>query len=115
MWSLIRSEAPGGVVERLKVFIRLIGPIASEKAKLTAVIEHAGGEEKQPRGVGALAMVVLRRGVGDWSRFINYPEQSLALGTGFARQPTAIAAHQCREVSSSGFAPPPGAHPGGAA
>jgi len=79
-WSLIRSEAPGWVVERLEVFIRLIEPIDAEEAKLTAVVEQVGGEVKIPRGVGALTFEVLRREVGDWGRFTNRRQVSSYTG-----------------------------------
>jgi transposase len=86
-WSLIRSEAPGWVVERLEVFIRRIEPIDAEEAKLTAVVEQTGGEEKIPRGVGALTFEVLRREVGDWARFTNRRQVSNQPPAGV--QPTA--------------------------
>lgn len=79
-WSLIGSEAPGWVIERLEVFIRLIEPLDAEEVKLTAVVEQVGREVKIPRGVGALTFEVLRREVGDWARFTNRRQVSSYTG-----------------------------------
>jgi hypothetical protein len=51
---------------------------AEEKA-MTAAIQEAGSQRKIPKGVGPLSFEVLRREVGDGSRFNNYPEQAQAL------------------------------------
>ena len=72
-WSKIRSEAPEWVIERLEVFSRLIAPLLAESAKLTSQIEEAAADQKIPKGGGPLTFEVLRREVGDWSRFTNYP------------------------------------------
>jgi transposase len=72
-WAMIRSEAPAWVVERLKIFIRLIEPVEAEERKLTEAIQDAARDRKIPKGVGPLSFEVLRREVGDWSRFNNYP------------------------------------------
>ena len=72
-WTMIRREAPGWVVERLEVFNRLIGPVEAEEKKLTEAIQEVGSQRAIPKGVGPLSFEVLRREVGDWSRFNNYP------------------------------------------
>jgi transposase len=79
-WATIASEAPEWVIERLQVFIRLVEPVGAEEVKLTAAIEQAAEEEKIPKGVGALSFEVLRREVGDWSRFNNRREVSSYTG-----------------------------------
>ena len=79
-WGRIQSEAPEWVIERLQVFIRLVEPVGAEEVKLTAAIEQAAEEEKIPKGVGALSFEVLRREVGDWSRFNNRREVSSYTG-----------------------------------
>jgi hypothetical protein len=61
------------VLERLAVYIRLIAPVEAEEKKLTEVIEQVGGQVKTPKGIGALGFEVLRREIGDWSRFNNRP------------------------------------------
>jgi transposase len=58
----------------------LLEPVRAEEVKLTAAIEKAAEEEKIPKGVGALSFVVLRREVGDWSRFNNRREVSSYTG-----------------------------------
>jgi transposase len=79
-WGKIRAEAPSWVIERLEVFIRLIGPLETEEQKLTAAIEEAGRRESIPKGVGPLTFEVLRREVGDWSRFTNRRQVSSYTG-----------------------------------
>ena len=78
-WAMIRSGAPAWVVGRLEIFIKLIGPVEAEERKLTEAIGEAAQGRKIPKGVGPLSFEVLRREVGDWSRFNNYPEQAQAL------------------------------------
>jgi transposase len=77
---MIRRGAPGWVVERLEVLIRLIGPVEAEERKLTGAIQEAGSQRKVPKGVGPLSFEVLRREVGDWSRFNNRREVSSYTG-----------------------------------
>ena len=79
-WATIRSEAPAWVMERLRVFIKLIEPVEAEERKLTEAIQEVGRERKIPKGVGALSFEVLRREVGDWSRFNNRREVSSYTG-----------------------------------
>ena len=79
-WSKIRSEAPEWVIERLEVFSRLIAPLEAESAKLTSQIEAAATDQKIPKGVGPLTFEVLRREVGDWSRFTNRRQVSSYTG-----------------------------------
>jgi hypothetical protein len=70
---MIRSDAPAWVVDRLKIYIKLIEPVEAEERKLTEQVQEAERDQKIPKGVGALNFEVLRREVGDWSRFNNYP------------------------------------------
>ncbi|MDF1756670.1 MAG: transposase, partial [Verrucomicrobiales bacterium] len=79
-WKQITAEAPDWVIERLEVFIRLITPVETEERKLTEAIEEAGREVKIPKGVGPLSFEVLRREVGDWSRFNNRRQVSSYTG-----------------------------------
>ena len=79
-WAMIRSEALAWVVERLKVYIRLIEPVEAEERKLTEAIQESALGNKIPKGVGPLSFEVLRREVGDWSRFNNRREVSSYTG-----------------------------------
>ncbi len=79
-WKQINGQAPDWVIGRLAVYIRLIAPVESEEAKLTTVIEEAGRRARIPKGVGALSSEVLRREIGDWSRFNNRREVSSYTG-----------------------------------
>ena len=79
-WAMIRSEAPEWVVERLDIFIKLIEPVEAEERKLTEAIQDAARDRKIPKGVGPLSFEVLRREVGDWSRFNNRREVSSYTG-----------------------------------
>ena len=64
---MVRCEAPGWVVERLEVFIKL-----SEAIQVACDL-------KIPKGTGPLSFEVLCREVAGWSRFNNDPEQVQAL------------------------------------
>ena len=79
-WAMIRSDAPAWVVERLKIYIKLIEPVGVEERKLTEQVQEAARDQKIPKGVGALSFEVLRREVGDWSRFNNRREVSSYTG-----------------------------------
>lgn len=79
-WATIRSEAPAWVMERLRVFIVLIEPVEAEERKLTEAIQEVGRQRKIPKGVGPLSFEVLRREVGDWSRFNNRRQVSSYTG-----------------------------------
>jgi transposase len=79
-WSRVRAEAPEWVIGRLELFVRLIEPLEAEEVKLTEVIQEAGRQQKIPRGVGPLTFEVLRREVGDWSRFRNRRQVSSYTG-----------------------------------
>ena len=68
------------MVERLEVFIKLIGPVEAEERKLTEAIQGGVGSRKIPKGVGPLSFEVLRREVGDWSRFNNRRQVSSYTG-----------------------------------
>jgi transposase len=41
-WATIRSEAPAWVMERLRVFIKLIEPVEAEERQLTEAIQEVG-------------------------------------------------------------------------
>ena len=81
-WGAISSEAPEWVIERLVVYTRLIEPMEAEEKAMTTAIQEAGreAEAKIPRGVGPLTFEVLRREVGDWSRFTNRRQVSSYTG-----------------------------------
>ena len=80
-WDGIQFEAPGWVIERLMVFIRLIEPMEAEEKAMTLAIQEEGRRRaKIPRGVGPLTFEVLRREVGDWLRFNNRREVSSYTG-----------------------------------
>lgn len=79
-WAMIGSEAPEWAVDRLKIYIRLIEPVEAEERKLTEAIKEAAQDHKIPKGVGPLSFEVLRREVGDWSRFNNRREVSSYTG-----------------------------------
>ena len=57
------------MIERLEVFIVILGPLEEQEVKLMRAIQEAASEQKIPRGVGPLTFEILRREVGDWSRF----------------------------------------------
>lgn len=52
----------------------------AEEKKLTAGIQEAGRRAKIPKGVGPLSFEVLRREIGDWSRFNNRRQVSSYTG-----------------------------------
>jgi transposase len=81
-WGIVRSKAPEWVIERLKVYIRLIEPMEAEEKAMTVAIQEAGREAgvKIPRGVGPLTFEGLRREVGDWGRFKNRRQVSSYTG-----------------------------------
>jgi len=79
-WSRVRAEAPEWVIGRLELFVRLIEPLEAEELKLMEAIQEAGRRQKIPRGVGPLTFEVLRREVGDWSRFTNRRQVSSYTG-----------------------------------
>ena len=79
-WAAIKVLAPAWVIERLEVFIVILGPLEEQEAKLTNAIQEAAQEQKIPRGVGPLTFEILRREVGDWSRFNNRRQVSSYTG-----------------------------------
>ena len=79
-WKLIGEEAPAWVIERLRVYVRLIEPMEAEEKAMTEAIQEVGAETQIPRGVGPLTFEVLRREVGDWSRFTNRRQVSSYTG-----------------------------------
>jgi transposase len=79
-WARIKAQAPGWVVERLEVNIAVIVAVEAHEVKLTGAIQEAGRQKKIPRGVGPLTFEVLRREVGDWSRFNNRRQVSSYTG-----------------------------------
>ena len=115
-WATIASEAPEWVIERLRIFIRLIEPVEAEERKLTEAIKEAARDRRIPKGVGPLSFEVLRREVGDWSRFNNYPALCARSAVRLRRflKPRSRPG-QWRQVSSYCSATPHGAHPFGAA
>jgi transposase len=81
-WAAIRAEAPEWVIEHLEVYSRLIQPIEAQEKKMTEAIQAEGlqNQAKIPRGVGPLTFEVMRREVGDWSRFTNRRQVSSYTG-----------------------------------
>jgi transposase len=79
-WTALKILAPAWVIERLEVFIVILGPLEVEEAKLTNAIQEAAQEQKIPRGVGPLTFEILRREVGDWNRFNNRRQVSSYTG-----------------------------------
>jgi transposase len=65
-WIALKILAPAWVIERLEVFIVILGPLEEQEAKLTNAIQEAAQEQKIPRGVGPLTFEILRweTGVG---------------------------------------------------
>ena len=49
-WTMIQREAPGWVMERLEVFIRLIEPMEAEEKKMTEAIQEVGRRAQDPEG-----------------------------------------------------------------
>jgi transposase len=74
--TAIKVQAPAWVIERLEAFILLPGPLEEQEVKLMRAIQEAAKQHKIPRGVGPLTFEILRREVGDWSRFNNRREVS---------------------------------------
>ncbi len=68
------------MIERLEVFIVILGPLEEQEVKLMRAIHEAAQEQKIPRGVGPLTFEILRREVGDWSRFNNRRQVSSYTG-----------------------------------
>jgi hypothetical protein len=62
-WIALKILAPAWVIERLEVFIVILGPLEEQEAKLTNAIQEAAQEQKIPRGVGPLTFEILRRGM----------------------------------------------------
>lgn len=60
--------------------MKLIEPVEVEERKLTEGIQKVGRKSRIPKGVGPLSFEVLRREVGDWSRFNNRREVSSYTG-----------------------------------
>ncbi len=81
-WRAIQAEAPEWVIEHLEVYSRLIHPMEAQEKKMTEAIQAEGlqNQAKIPRGVGPLTFEVLRREVGDWSRFTNRRQVSSYTG-----------------------------------
>ena len=80
-WASVQEQAPQWVLERLAVFIRLLEPLEREELALGEAIKEAGkAAPVLPKGVGPLTFEVLRREVGDWSRFNNRRQVSSYTG-----------------------------------
>ena len=60
--------------------IAVIVSVEAHEVQLTGAIQEAGRQKKIPRGVGPLTFEVLRREVGDWSRFTNRRQVSSYTG-----------------------------------
>ena len=69
-WARLQSELPEELVQRLRVYHRLIAQLNQEVAAWTKAIE-ATATAARPHGMGALTSQVLEREVGDWARFGN--------------------------------------------
>lgn len=82
IWSAIRAEASEWVIEHLEVYGQLIQPMEEQEKRMTEAIQEQGLQSgaKIPRGVGPLTFEVLRREVGDWSRFTNRRQVSSYTG-----------------------------------
>jgi transposase len=79
-WTAIKVQAPAWVIERLEVFIVILGPLEEQEVKLMKAIQEAAKEQKIPKGVGPLTFEILRREVGDWKRFNNRRQVSSYTG-----------------------------------
>ena len=73
-------QAPAWVIERLELFIVILGPLREKEVKWRWATQEAAQEQKIPRGVGPLTFEILRREVGDWSRFHNRRQVSSYTG-----------------------------------
>jgi len=78
--NLISGSNFGVRVERLEVFIVILGPLEEQEVKLMKAIQEAAKEQKIPKGVGPLTFEILRREVGDWKRFNNRRQVSSYTG-----------------------------------
>lgn len=100
-WTAVKVQAPAWVIERLEVFIVILGSLEEQAAKLTNAIQEAAQEQKIPRGVGPLMFEILRREVGDWSRFNNRRQVSSYTGL-FPREHSSGGKRRAGSVSKSG-------------
>jgi transposase len=100
-WTAIKMKAPAWVIERLEVFIVILGPLEEQEMKLMRAIQEAAQEQKIPRGVGPLTFEILRREVGDWSRFNNRRQVSSYTGL-CPREHSSGGRHRSGSVSKSG-------------
>ena len=94
-------KAPAWVIERLEVFIVILGPLEEQEMKLMRAIQEAAQEQKIPRGVGPLTFEILRREVGDWSRFNNRRQVSSYTGL-CPREHSSGGRYRSGSVSKSG-------------
>ena len=69
-WARLQRELPEELVQRLRVYHRLIEQLDQEVVALTKGIE-AAATAARPHGMGALTSQVVEREVGDWNRFGN--------------------------------------------
>ena len=79
-WTAIKVQAPAWVIERLELFIVILGPLREKEVKWRWATQEAAQEQKIPRGVGPLTFEILRREVGDWIRFNPNSEVGAKMG-----------------------------------
>ena len=63
-WTAMKLAALDWVIERFKVYILIIGPLAAQETKLTAAIQGRADTENS-EGSGRAALEVSRRELGD--------------------------------------------------
>ena len=100
-WTGIKMQAPAWVVERLEVFIVILGPVEEQEIKRMRAIQESAQEQKIPRGVGPLTFEILRREVGDGSRFNNRRQVSSDTGV-CPRERSSGGKRRAGSVSKSG-------------
>jgi len=67
-WEALQKHLPAWMVERLRVFQKLIAGVDAELEALDKIIE-AKAPEKRPKGLGALSHEQIESEVCDWGRF----------------------------------------------
>lgn len=69
-WEELETKLPEWLAQRLQVFCRILAALSAELEKLTAELE-AAAPAVRPKGLGGLTYEVIRREIGDWTRFKN--------------------------------------------
>ena len=69
-WKRLQQELAETLVERLRIYHRLIEQLHQEVIELTKQIQ-AAATTARPKGMGALSSQVIEREVGNWDRFAN--------------------------------------------